>query len=180
MNFRNILADFKTKKVHYADREQKIMVEEIINNYENERYISVEVTGFVLYEKIFTTKLNRETSNPDDFKPSKENVSRQIENLIKREKEVVDERKLRFYDITEKLENLDILSTTEKEYYDDFYNKYRNPVLHGLSHRLYDILYDKRTTFIQRDLDIEKLHKEMSEKIIKKLHELYFEKSFYD
>ncbi|MDI6799674.1 MAG: hypothetical protein QMD53_03260 [Actinomycetota bacterium] len=92
-----------------------------------------------MYEKIFTTKLVRETAKPDGFVVSKDNIQEQLENLLNREIEVVETEKLSFKEITKKLAEADVLTSDEKSDYDNFYMSIRNSVAHGLTLRLFGV-----------------------------------------
>ena len=155
------------------------MFNEALQCFVNKRYISSANTGFVLFERIFTSRLIRETSSPKGFVPSKSNVQEQLKNMLDKERKVVDgddlDRKkgFSFYKVTEELKQLRILSKEEKDEYDDLYKDYRIPVMHGLSLRLYEKVFDKIPSHsFEPDVNYEKMYEEMSELIINKIYDL--------
>lgn len=117
------------------------MFSEALQCFVDRRYALSASIGFVLFERIFTTRFIRETSFPKGFVASKDNTKEQMDYILDSERRVVDgndpnkKSGLRFKEITKELNQLSILSDKEKDEYDDLYTNYRIPVLHGLSYR---------------------------------------------
>ncbi|MCK5536624.1 MAG: hypothetical protein KAI79_07340 [Bacteroidales bacterium] len=143
--------------------------------YSHSKYIGSASVAFVLYEKMFATKLIRETSYPNNFVANEQNMKEQIDHLMKREKEVVDgksdnKKGLGFSDITMQLFNKELISQQEMDEYNLFYKEYRNPVLHGLSYRLFEKMYDKKPSLpFDPDMVAEKMYKTISEYVVEKI-----------
>lgn len=183
MNINKIRSDFNEKKIRFHTKIENDMFTEILDNYSSEKYISSATVGMVLFESILTTQLVRHTSYPTRFIATKENISDQFNFILKREEEVINgndpnkQKGLLFNQITEELVNKKIFSDDEKQQLDEFYKKYRNPVLHGLTHRLYELVYNKKpATFLDSDLRSKEIYKIISEMVIKQILELYSNK----
>ena len=126
-----------------------------------------------LYEKIFTTRLANETANPAGFTPSKNNVREQLVNLLNRESEIIETEKLSFRRITKKLVEANVLTTAEKTDYDSFYTSVRNPVVHGLTLRLFEpTLGHAPSSTFEIDANYEAVFECVSAQLIEKIYEL--------
>lgn len=126
-----------------------------------------------LYEMIFTTRLVRETANPDGFVLSKENIEEQLKNLIDKENEIINEKKLSFRKITKELKEREVISEIEKSDYDSFYTEIRNPVVHGLTFRLFEKLLNRKPAHsFEVETNYEPIYKKASELLIDKIYYL--------
>jgi len=177
ISFQKIIDAKKRGKISFHLQMENDMFEEILSNYQENRFLSSASTAFVLYERIFITRLSREINSPNDFIPNKENLFEQLDSLINKEREVVDGKKegkkkgLSFKNITKELKERKIIS--EKENYDSIYDEYRNPVLHGLTYRLYESVFNKKpNNFLEIDLNYKIIYKKLSEIIINEIYTL--------
>ena len=181
MNINKIRSDFNEKKIRFHTKIENDMFTEILDNYSSGKYISSATVGMVLFESVLKTRLIRQISNPEEFILTKENTSKQLDLLLKKVKDVEDGKNsnkhgLSFYQIIQEFPK-QILSEYEKKQLDEFYKKYRNPVLHGLTHRLYELVYNKKpATFLDSDLRSKEIYKIISEMVIKQILELYSNK----
>lgn len=152
------------------------MFKQALRLFSEKRYIACATISSVLFEKIFATRLIRETSFPEDFKPTKKNIKEQVKFLTSREEEIiggVDEKGLFFTEITEKLEEYNIITKKEKEDYDSFYKEYRIPILHGLDYRLHEkITGEKSSTLLDPDKKWEYIYKKLSEINLNKIFDI--------
>lgn len=183
MDITKIISDFNEKKLRFHTKIENDMFAEILDNYSNKKYISSATLGMVLFESILTTRLIRQTSYPKGYIVSKDNVSEQFDLILKREEEVINgndtkkHRGLSFKQITSELTNQKVFSDVEKKQLDEFYENYRVPVLHGLGHRLYELIYNKKPiTFLDSDIKSKEIYKTVSENVIQKISELYINK----
>jgi len=179
MNVREIIDKKKKGEISFHLRIENEMFDDILVNFQENRFIASATIAFVLYEKIFITRLLREIAYPDDFIASKENTKEQFDYLINKESEIVDgknkskKRGMSFQDITKELEEKCVISEEEKRTHDSFYNKYRIPVLHGLTYRLYESIFGiKPKNFLEIDVKYEEIYNRLSEIIIKKIYML--------
>jgi len=179
MNIREIIDKKKKGEVSFHLKIEDEMFGDILVNFQENRFIASTITAFVLYEKIFTTMLLREIAFPDDFIPSKENIYEQFDYLINKESEIVDgknkskKRGMSFQDITKELEKRCVISKEEKSFHDSFYYKYRIPVLHGLTYRLYESIFGiKPKNFLEIEMRYEEIYNRLSEIIIKQIYML--------
>jgi hypothetical protein len=182
MDINKVTFDFNEKKIQFHKKIETDLFADVLENYRCEKYVSCATLGMVLFESILTTKLIRLTAYPKDFLPSKKNVSKQFELILKREEEIINgnnsvkQRGLSFKQITAELAQK-IMSDDEKKQLDEFYDQYRIPILHGLTHRLYELLYNKKpVTFLDSDLKSDEIYKIVSEKVINKIYDLYVNK----
>jgi len=183
MDITKVISDFNEKKLRFHTKIENDMFAEILDNYMTGKFISSATVGMVLFESILTTRLIRQTSYPKEYIASKENISEQFDLILKREEEVINgndskkQRGLLFDQITLELVDQKIFTDDEKQQLDIFYKKYRNPVLHGLSHRLYELVYNKKPiTFLDSDLKSKDIYKIVSENVIKQILELHSNK----
>ncbi|MCF6169282.1 hypothetical protein [Lutibacter sp.] len=179
ISFQKIIDAKKRGEISFHLQMENDMFEEILSNYQENRFLSSASTAFVLYERIFITRLSREINSPNDFTPNKENIFEQLDYLINKEREVVDGKKegekrgLSFKNITKELKERKIISEKEKENYDSIYDEYRNPVLHGLTYRLYESIFNKKpNNSLEIDLNYKIIYKRLSEKIINEIYTL--------
>ncbi|WP_457609825.1 hypothetical protein [Lutibacter sp.] len=179
INFQKIIDAKKRGEISFHLQMENDMFEEILSNYQENRFQSSASAAFVLYERIFITRLSREINPPNNFTPNKENIFKQLDYLINKEREVVDGKKegkkrgLSFKNITKELKELKIISEKEKENYDSIYDEYRNPVLHGLTYRLYESIFNKNpNNFLEIDLKYKIIYKKLSEIIINEIYTL--------
>lgn len=155
------------------------MFKEALQCFAEKRYVLSASVGVILFERIFTTRLVRETSSPTGFVPSGSNVQEQLTNLLESERKVVDAKKpgkkmgLTFKEITEELRKMKALSKGEKEEYDDFYKDYRIPITHGLSLRLFENVFNRKPSHpFEPDVKSEEMYKKVSELIINEIYDL--------
>ncbi|MCK4910525.1 MAG: hypothetical protein KAR83_02735 [Thermodesulfovibrionales bacterium] len=155
------------------------MFNEALQCFAEKRYVLSASVGVVLFERIFTTRLIRETSSPTGFVPSESNVQEQLTNLLESERKVVDgdnpdrKRGMSFHEITDELRQLKILCKEEKDEYDDLYKDYRIPVTHGLSLRLFENVFNRKPSHpFEPDVKSEEMYKKVSELIINEIYDL--------
>jgi len=179
MNIQKIIEDNKCGKVSFHLRMENEMFEDSLANYQENRFLAASSIAFVLFERIFITRLSREFNSPDGFTPQKENIFEQLDYLINKESEVVDgtkegkKRGLVFKNITKELKERSIISEIEKGEYDSIYDEYRNPVLHGLTYRLYESVFNKKPiNFLEIENNYKKIYKKISEMIINEIYKL--------
>lgn len=112
---------------------------EIINRsiylYKQGDFWSAGTLAIQLYEMRLTRFFIRRTSNPTGFVPSKDNLAEQIENLRKREHEII-ENKSPFKSIAKQCKESGLISRELEKRAVEFYKKIRIPVSHGLINRL--------------------------------------------
>jgi hypothetical protein len=122
---------------------------------------------------IFTTRLVRETANPNGFIPSRENINEQLTNLTEKENEIINIKKLSFRNITNELKEREIISENDKQEYDKFYSEIRNPVAHGLTFRLFELLIGRKpTNSFEVDTNYNQVYEKASELLINKIYYL--------
>ena len=167
-----IYSEFLLGKVSFHTKEQTDMFRDALMSYIDSKYVTAANLYAILYERIFTTRLVRETSQPFNFVPSKENVTEQLNNLMNRENEVVNVKKLFFRAITQELVETGVLSAKEKTDFDNFYTDIRNPVIHGLTFRLFEPMLGRVPNHIF-DLDVN------YPAVYKKASEILFDKIYY-
>lgn len=177
--------EFQKGDIKFHTRAEHEIFCEVIKSYKYKHYASSASLGTVLYEKIFLNRLVRETCIPDGFIPSEDNLKEQLDNLIEREQGIVDgqntknKKGLSFWSITKSLVELKIITSDKKNSYDDFYKKYRNPISHGLSYRLYCELNGRPPSHsFELDMAHEIIYKTLAERIINKVYELIFPAGF--
>ncbi|MFY0653667.1 MAG: hypothetical protein JXQ96_16605 [Cyclobacteriaceae bacterium] len=144
----------------------------------DEKYCASASISSVLFEMIFTERLIRETSNPPNFIPSQKNVNEQLTNLKRKDNEVTNIEKLNFRKITKSLVELGIINHEEKMEQDEFYSTIRNPVLHGLTSRLFMTFIGRapQSTF-EIDLKYDDIYKEAAKMLIEKIYSLMSNKT---
>ena len=135
-----IYAEFLLGRVRFHLREETDTFHASLMSFIDTKYSASATLAASLYERIFTTRLIRETANPPGFVPSEDNLALQLQNLRDRENEVINVDRMSFRDITKRLVALGILTSAEKKEYDTFYTEVRNPVAHGLTARLFERL----------------------------------------
>ncbi len=143
----------------------------------DKKYVSSASLCATLYEMIFTTRLIRETSNPQGFAPSKENLDEQLQNLFDSEEDVINAQRLSFRDITKELVGHGVIDNTEKTEYDEFYTQIRNPVLHGLTPRLFEPMLGRPPAHVfEIDATYEAVYEKASEILLDKIYCIMVEK----
>ena len=168
-----IISEHLTGKVQFHKREETESFGDALEAYKDKKYVTSSNICAVLYEKIFTTRLANETANPEGFVPSKYNIEEQLLNLLNREVQIIDTDKLSFRRITKQLVEADVLTPDEKNEYDTFYTKIRNPVAHGLTLRLYEpMLGHPPSNTFEIDANYESVYKQASERLIDKIYKL--------
>lgn len=154
----------------FHQRIETEMFDDMLDLFENQRYATSAMIGAVLYEKLFTTRLIRDSGFPDT--PSQDNVAEQIRHLNERERQITETDRLSFRNITDQLVKAEVLTQTQKNNADNFYNKYRNPVSHGLSYRLYETVFDQKpNSAFQIDANYERLYKAVAEIMISEIRD---------
>jgi len=159
--------------VLFHKREESESFGDAVDAYINNKYVTSANICAVLYEKIFTTRLARETANPAGFIPSQHNLEEQLTNLLNREVQIIEVEKLSFRKITKQLVDEDVLTQDEKNEYDQFYTNIRNPVAHGLTLRLYEPMlgHPPKDTF-EIDAKHEEVYKHAAKELIEKIYYL--------
>lgn len=173
-----IYSDFLLSRVRFHRKIESDLFRDALMFYMDEKYITSATLCAVLYEMVFTTRLIRETSNPPDLISSKENLNEQLNNLQKKEEEIVNQKKMSFKTITAELLKLGLLQKQEKDEYDSFYTDIRNPVLHGLTFRLFEKFYNKKPNVFEADVNSFYVYKKAAEELINKIYDLMAVKSF--
>jgi hypothetical protein len=115
MTIEDIEREVANAKNLFHSKIEQGMFNDALFLYSQSKYTSSASVAFVLYEKMFATKLIRETSYPKGFVPNQKNVEEQIIYLMRKEEEVVDGKKgneqgLGFTDITMQLFNKKLIS----------------------------------------------------------------------
>ena len=139
-----IYSDFLLGKVRFHRAIETDMFRDALMFYMDRKFSTCASLCSTLYEMIFTTRFVRESANPDGFIPGKNNLEEQIQNLMNREDQIINQDKLSFRQITCELSKKGVITSKEKEEYDSFYTKIRNPVAHGLTFRLYEPMLGKK------------------------------------
>jgi len=139
-----IYSDFLLGKVKFHRAIENDMFRDALMFYMDRKFSTCASLCSTLYEMIFTTRLVRETANPDGFIPGKENLEEQLQNLMSREDQIINQDKLSFRKITSELTQKGVVTSEEKDEYDLFYTEIRNPVAHGLTFRLYEPMLGKK------------------------------------
>ncbi len=171
---KDIMDAYEKNSIRFHSRIETLMFSECIQNYLNKRYISSATVWYTLYERIFTTRLIRETSNHEWFIPSKDNFDEQFKNLINREEEVVLTNEMSFWEILKLLKEKGILDSKEKREYQKVYCKYRNSILHWVVYKLYEyVFWSSPSNMIDMDIQVEKIYKIVSEIIITDIYNLH-------
>lgn len=172
-NIDDIYNEFKDQKVIFHKKIENDIFEDSLKSFLNEKYITSAILCATLYEMIFTTRLVREKANPEGFIPSKNNLVKQFENLNSKENDIINIKKLSFRSITEQLKDKDILSEEEKDEFDLFYTEIRNPVLHGITFRLFEKFIGRKPTDpFEVDSNYSLVYKKTAEELISKIHYL--------
>lgn len=168
-----IAEEYAKGNVQFHKREEAESFGDAVSAYENRKYVTSANICAVLYEKIFTTRLARETANPDGFIPSQHNLEEQLTNLLNREVQIIEVDKLSFRKITEQLVHEGVLTQDEKNECDEFYTEIRNPVAHGLTLRLYEpmLRHSPKDTF-EIDAKYEEVYKHVAQMLIEKIYYL--------
>ena len=155
------------------------MFNEALQCFADKRYATSATIAAVLFEKIFTTRFIRETGSLEIFALSKSNIKEQLDYILDKERKVVDgdnpdnKKGMSFYEITKELKRIEILSKEEKDEFDDFYSNYRNSVIHGLTYRLFEKVFNRKPAhFLAPDAKYDEMYKKVSELIINKIYEL--------
>jgi hypothetical protein len=168
-----IYAEFLLGNVKFHKLMEHDIFRDSLMFHMDNKYSSSATLCAVLYEMLFTTRLVRETSNPSGFVPNKENMEQQLENLIKREDEVINKERLSFRDITQQLVDKAVLTTDEKSEYDTFYTNIRNPVAHGLTSRLFEPMLGRTPKHaFETDTNYNAIYHKASEILIDKIYYL--------
>lgn len=168
-----IYADFLLGNVKFHRVIETDMFRDALMFYMDAKYSTSAILCAVLYEMIFTTRLIRETANPKGFVPGKDNIDEQIDNLITKEEEVVNIRKMSFRSITDALVNEGVISAVEKSGYDKFYSDIRNPVAHGLTHRLYEPMIGRKPAHsFETETNYQHVYRKASELLINEIYTL--------
>lgn len=159
--------------VKFHKREESDLFRDVVDAFLNKHFVTSANLCATLYEKIFTTRLVNETANPPGFKPSKDNLHEQLRNLLNREVEIIEKQKLSFRQITKQLVESGVLTEVEKEECDTFYSTVRNPVVHGLTLRLFELTvgHPPAHTF-EIDANYETVFEKNAESLIKKVYDL--------
>ena len=170
---KDIYNEFKYKKVTFHRKIETDIFEDALESFLNKKYSTSANLCATLYEMIFTTRLVRETANPEGFIPSKNNLVKQLENLNNKENDIINVKKLSFRSITKELKDKGILSEKEKDEFDSFYTEIRNPVLHGLTFRLFEKLIGRKpTNLFEVDINYSLVYEKAAEELINKIHYL--------
>lgn len=167
----DIYDDFNNGALKFHRKEEHDIFKDSLDSYLSGKYSVSASLNAVLYERIFTTRLIRETSNPVGFVPSSGNVNEQLQNLLNAEDDIVNVRKLSFRKITKKLVDDGILTSAEKSNYDSFYTDKRNPVAHGLSLRIFKQTMGRDPANVF-ELESDSYYKDIANEIIKMICEL--------
>ncbi len=173
-DFNKIYSEFLLGNVTFHRKEEADLFSGALFFYYDEKYVAAANLCATLYERIFTTYLIHNTSKPEGFIPSKDNLKEQLDNLSKASNKVTEGKgKLSFRAITEKLVDLDLVTKDEKQEYDVFYNDVRNPVAHGLSYRIFKDVFGREPEHIYEvDLKAEEIYKKPAYMLIEKIYHL--------
>ena len=173
MTIQDIAEDIRKGNVKFHKREESDLFRDTVDMYLNKHFVASANLCATLYEKIFTTRLVNETSNPLGFTPSKDNLHEQLSNLLSREIEIIETQELSFRKITKQLVDSGVLTGAEKSEYDNFYTIVRNPVAHGLTLRLFEstVGHPPAHTF-EIDTNYETVFEKTAEKLINKVYDL--------
>ncbi len=171
--------DFSNGIIKFHKVMETELYQDAIEFYLQNKFSASASLCSVLYEMIFTTRLINETANPTGFIPNQDNVNEQLTNLLNKENEVININKLSFRKITKELKDIGILSQSEKDTYDDFYSKYRNPVAHGLTCRLFEssMGHPPNHTF-EIDVNYNAVYKKPAEELLNMVYDLMVVKNF--
>ena len=173
-----IYSEFLFGNIRFHRRIESDIFRDALMFHTDKKYCSSASLCATLYEMIFTTLLVRETANPTDFVPAKENVNEQLQNLYDREEDVINVQKMTFRKITKELVGLGIITEEEKSGYDNFYTQIRNPVLHGLTFRLFEPMLGRPPAHaFEIDTTYEAVYEKVSHILIDKIHHLMVEKA---
>jgi len=173
-----IYADFLLSNVRFHRKVESDIFRDALMSYVDEKYITSATLCATLYEMVFTTRLIRETSDPPDLIPSKENINEQLNNLQKKEEEIINQKKMSFKKITSELLKLGVLEKQEKDEYDSCYTDIRNPVLHGLTFRLFEKFHSIKPNIFELDINAPYVYKKAAEELINQIYNLMVIKSF--
>lgn len=168
-----ITKEFLDGKVLFHRREEFNLFKDAIQAYSEKKYQVSAILAAVVFEKIFTTRLTNETSMPTGFIPSKDNIREQLDSQLQGEKKITEDDKLFFKKITEALVKETVINQEEKKDYDNFYSMVRNPVVHGLTLRLFkDMLGRAPSSTFEIDANYEVVYSKAAEKLLIKIYEL--------
>jgi hypothetical protein len=163
---------FETGKLRFHSRFASNMFKVALQCHLAGEFASSAVLCAVVYERVFTTRLVREANREAGLVPSKDNIEEQMQLLQRREKEIIDGKKMRFGMITAELERLEVLTADEKQGYDAFYTELRIPLVHGLGLRLYEQTFDRSPSNpFEIDVD-DTMYKIASERLIEKIRSM--------
>ncbi|HRY36647.1 MAG TPA: hypothetical protein P5230_02055 [Candidatus Magasanikbacteria bacterium] len=180
MDIKDIVDQYNTGsflKFHCAMEDAAF--KEILNNYDKKNYICSACGACMLFEKIFSTFLARHCAFPPNFKPAKNNLVSQLKYLKTTQNEIDSGKEnhgLSFKEITQKLTDHKFISNKEKIDYNNFYDRYRNPIAHGLQSRLYKDIFGEPNNTFQMDVRYEEIYKKLSEIVIEKIYNIMFYK----
>jgi hypothetical protein len=168
-----IYSDFLLGQVRFHRAIETDMFRDALMFYMDRKFSTCASLCSTLYEMIFTTRLVRETAIPEGFIPSKENLEEQIQNLMNREDQIINQEKLSFRQITKELSNRGVITTKEKDEYDSFYTDIRNPVAHGLTFRLYEPMLGKKPAhFFDVETNYQPVYEKASLMLVNKIYAL--------
>ena len=166
------------ERTSFRTKTELDMFNECVELFQEKRFYASCSLGMVLFEKIFFSRLHTLTYLPDGFIPTTENVKQTIKFYLDREKEIIDgsnidnKRGLSFYQVTDELLKGDVINNEEKDSYDEFYKKYRVPVQHGLTLRLYEVVTNRKVIHLNEvDMMSEEIHEKVTELVIRKIYE---------
>lgn len=143
-----IYSEFLLGQVTFHKAIETDMFRDSLMFFMDKKYSTCASLCATLYEMIFTTRLVRETSNPEGFVPGPNNLEEQLKNLMDREDHIINIEKMSFRKITKNLVVENVLSDEEKDIFDKFYTEIRNPVAHGLTYRLYEPMLGREPAHI--------------------------------
>ncbi len=179
----------ETIKKNIADKSMRFhtitetnMLTEAITCFENKMYYASATILACLYEKVFTTRLIRETSFPSSFTPSKSNIQDQLDYILDRTVVVTDgtdpskKRGWSFKVITQALENEGVLTSKQRETYNGYYDSYRVPILHGLDNRLFCEVFSRDPHIFEADTESSEIHRFLTVKLFELINDLYVSK----
>jgi hypothetical protein len=165
------------RNVRFHKREESELFRNAVRAYLDKAYLTSANLSAVLYEKIFTTRLAYETANPEGFVPSKDNLQEQFTNLLQRESQIIESDRLSFRQITNQLVEAGVITTDEKNEYDEFYTKVRNPVAHGLTIRLFEsMLGHVPSHTFEIDANYEAVYCKVAELLLDRIYDLMTKK----
>lgn len=171
----------KDSPMSFSKTSEKDMFDECVKCYNEGKFYSSCTVGMVVYEKIFFSRLLKESYLPlkDKYEEGEFTIEEELNCYRERERILINGKNpenLRGYSfkkVTKELVNYDVITTKQKEEYDNFYDSYRIPVQHGLILRLYENVTGKRVDKLDTEEFYSKeLHEIVSEKVIRKIYDL--------